>query len=310
MASMVRAVVLLAVAGCYTASPARGVPCDPAEPRCPAGQMCVPRGGDFVCDSEPGDVTIDGSLIDASSANDLDGDGVANAADNCPMKANANQANEDGDTQGDACDNCPPFPSMGADADGDGVGDVCDPHLLIPGDSIALFEGFAGGAIPQGWVATGTWSVQQGTLIVTTADNELDTLVVPYAHTQNQTISTFATIAALAGSLGGSIGIVDRFDGAEGIVCGGGRAGGDLFGLINASSGVFLNSKPHPFEVGTLYRITMTRTDKTYGCTTVQTNGDTVETSATFDNAAGPNIGFRIRTASAAYPWIMVVKSP
>ena len=272
--------------------------------------MCVSRGGEFVCDTEPGDVMIDGSLIDASSANDVDGDGIPNTSDNCPMKANANQADEDTDAQGDVCDNCPPFPSMGADADADGVGDICDPHLLIPGDSIALFEGFRGATLPAGWIAAGNWSVQNGNLIVTTNDTALKTVVIPYAHTQNQTISAFATITALENDLGGSVGIVDRFDGNEGIVCGGGRAGGDLFGLINAANGVFQNSEPHPFDVGTLYRITMTRTGKTYGCSTVQTNGTTVDTQADYDMMAGPNIGFRIRTASVTYPWIMVVKSP
>ncbi|MEO8380407.1 MAG: PA domain-containing protein [Acidobacteriota bacterium] len=48
---------------------------------------------------------------------DADVDGVADAADNCPNTANANQANYDGDGQGDACDN---------DDDNDGVPDNVD----------------------------------------------------------------------------------------------------------------------------------------------------------------------------------------
>jgi Thrombospondin type 3 repeat len=300
---------LLVLAGCYSASPPAGVPCDPIDPHCPSGQMCVSRGGEFVCDNEPGGVATDAST-DTSSPNDVDGDGVVNASDNCPMIANANQANEDNDATGDVCDNCPPFPSTGVDADGDGVGDVCDPHLLIPGDSITLFEGFAGTTLPAGWMATGTWTVAMGSLFSMAKANDLSTLVIPYTSTPHQTISAFATITALENQTGGSIGVVDRFDGNQGLHCGGGRAGGDLFGLINAANGVFQDSKPHPFEVATLYRITFERTDKTYGCSTIQTNGNTVQTGTDFDSTIGTNIGFRNRTASAIFPWIMVVKSP
>ncbi len=301
------------LAGCYSATPAAGVPCDPSAPSCPSGQQCVARGGAFVCDSDVGDPPIDGTPIDTSSVTDVDGDGVPNATDNCPLIANANQANEDGDTFGDLCDDCPPFPSTGADADGDGVGDACDPHVLIPGDSIALFEGFAGTAIPGGWTATGTWSVANGSLIASAAGDTLSTLVVPYAATANQTISSAATITALTQAGGGSIGIVDRFDGTNGLHCGGGRLSTTgLFGLIDAATGTFLSGPmPHPFEVNTLYRLTFTRSaDKTYQCSTVQVNGDMLTANTTFDKNAGTHIGFRNRVASASYAWIMVVKSP
>jgi len=39
--------------------------------------------------------------------NDDDGDGVVDAADNCPLVSNADQANGDGDSLGDACDESP-----------------------------------------------------------------------------------------------------------------------------------------------------------------------------------------------------------
>ncbi len=94
----------------------------------------------------PGEVTAD----------DQDGDGVANADDNCPDVFNPGQGDFDGDSVGDSCDPCPyaedpnncpkPDPtdkdgdgvanaddncpsianSDQADADQDGVGDVCD----------------------------------------------------------------------------------------------------------------------------------------------------------------------------------------
>jgi len=75
-----------------------------------------------------------------AAADDADGDGVANAGDNCAGVPNAGQANGDGDASGDACDadddndlvadagdNCPATANASqADADGDGLGDACD----------------------------------------------------------------------------------------------------------------------------------------------------------------------------------------
>lgn len=75
---------------------------------------------------------------------DLDGDGIADSADNCPAIANADQADSDGDGIGNVCeaviadadgdgvadsvDNCPETANANqADTDGDGVGNVCDP---------------------------------------------------------------------------------------------------------------------------------------------------------------------------------------
>ncbi|MEL6122841.1 MAG: thrombospondin type 3 repeat-containing protein, partial [Bacteroidota bacterium] len=58
--------------------------------------------------------------IEASCIDDADGDGVADADDNCPMTPNADQANNDRDDMGNACDD---------DDDNDGVPDTvdCDP---------------------------------------------------------------------------------------------------------------------------------------------------------------------------------------
>jgi imidazolonepropionase-like amidohydrolase len=45
--------------------------------------------------------------------NDRDGDGVANATDNCPDNANRDQADRDMDGKGDVCDPCPMAPNPG-----------------------------------------------------------------------------------------------------------------------------------------------------------------------------------------------------
>ncbi len=57
---------------------------------------------------------------------DLDGDGVANVIDNCPMTSNADQADADRDKRGDVCDNCVNVANYNqADSDSNGVGNVC-----------------------------------------------------------------------------------------------------------------------------------------------------------------------------------------
>jgi len=99
------------------------------------------------------------------STDDLDGDGIANAADNCPLifnpirpVDNGIQADADGDGTGDACDTtplgtnptfdpndkdndgipngedtCPYTPNEDqADSDGDGIGNACDPCPNTP----------------------------------------------------------------------------------------------------------------------------------------------------------------------------------
>ena len=57
---------------------------------------------------------------------DRDGDGVADALDDCPDVADAHQTNSDGDRFGDVCDVCPYLKSNDqSDRDGDGRGDRC-----------------------------------------------------------------------------------------------------------------------------------------------------------------------------------------
>ncbi len=91
----------------------------------------------------------------ATTENDADQDGVADASDNCPTASNPEQEDRDHDGVGDACDVCPMDPindpdadgrcgsvdtcptvnnADQADGDGDRVGDVCDncPTVINP----------------------------------------------------------------------------------------------------------------------------------------------------------------------------------
>ncbi|HHH28834.1 MAG TPA: hypothetical protein ENK57_10890, partial [Polyangiaceae bacterium] len=103
----------------------------------------------------PADAMVNGSnyYTGMSSTDDMDGDGINGAMDNCPLVFNpirpldnGIQADSDGDGLGDACDpdpvdasdvdgdgvpngedNCPTMPNMDqSDRDMDMIGDVCD----------------------------------------------------------------------------------------------------------------------------------------------------------------------------------------
>ena len=82
-----------------------------------------------------GAAAVDLIVKPANSDTDIDNDGVADFEDNCPNKANPDQADFDHDGLGDLCDNCSGVSNPNQnDLDGDGMGDACDPD--VDGDGV------------------------------------------------------------------------------------------------------------------------------------------------------------------------------
>lgn len=177
LVSMLALAATTLIAGCSTNSSSDG------ESDIATSQRALDSDGDGICNpglsepagsctgsdncpftANPSQDNLDGDRAGDACDPDVDGDGVPNAVDNCPLNANALvngvQPDLDGDGVGDACeddmdgdgipddgdgsgiagdayctggnvvncdDNCPRVPNpMQADANGDGVGDDCD----------------------------------------------------------------------------------------------------------------------------------------------------------------------------------------
>ncbi len=86
--------------------------------------------GDYEAELTVADAELSAlDTVTVAAIDDLDGDGVADAADNCPANANTDQTDTDGDMLGDACD---------PDDDDDGLPDAVETNTGVfagPGDT-------------------------------------------------------------------------------------------------------------------------------------------------------------------------------
>ncbi len=93
----------------------------------------LPDGdGDGIADA------ADACPLVADPQRDGDADGVGDACDACPALASSDRRDRDADGVGDACDNCPATPNADqTDADADGTGDACEDGPSGPPDTDA-----------------------------------------------------------------------------------------------------------------------------------------------------------------------------
>jgi hypothetical protein len=129
------------VAGTCDNDPASGDNCKPATPCTtsgPADPDCIHAGGTGVVGYEGGSLSTD---YPWTLDQDVDCDGAANFADNCPTVANGSAP-------------ALPHALTGAqrDADGDGVGDACDPKPALGNARSGVPKPV--NSLPDGWITT------------------------------------------------------------------------------------------------------------------------------------------------------------
>lgn len=314
----VRYFLWIGLAACYSPAFAPGSPCDPAKNNCPVGQFCVAQGGGHVCATSetPIDATAmpdQMTMMPDGSPNDLDGDGVLNADDNCPTKPNANQANEDGDAFGDVCDPCPPF-SDNSDSDGDGVGDLCDPNPNAVGDKIMLFEGFSAG-IPGSWLNTTGWTASNGDAKIVSSDGAVAYLGPTLVPAARSTVSIGFLPEALFGTGGHGFGVTNpatSMTGAAGYVCEmlTGPAQETQGGIVNLATGAPVMAMAMTWAVGDEMMLGFERANDTYGCLVIDGGSSATTMTNTSPTVTQPAIAIRSRSVSGRAHWFMYVTSP
>jgi hypothetical protein len=108
-------------------------PTDPVDPPAPTDPVDPPDPVDPTDPADPVDPTDPPVGPEDPPPPDGDGDGVEDAADNCPEASNPDQLDSDGDGLGDTCD--PEYSISPGDDDGDGKGDGEDncQNIFNPG---------------------------------------------------------------------------------------------------------------------------------------------------------------------------------
>lgn len=279
----------------------------PSGYRCEDG-MCRAPGFGGAC----GQMISDGPAPDiANPNNDDDGDTIKNVDDNCPQKANTNQANEDGDMRGDVCDPCPISPTSDGDGDGDGVGDGCDPDPTLT-NRIELFEGFADPASPSLLAAnvTGNWSFTGGNAKVQLSANQRGWILWPQQPHPTDVITIKYTIDTLPG--GAPIGIAATMDFAPatsvGVMCYLGRSPNSAVDGLHTFR--FNGTEPDravqvPYNLNQTITQRMTRNADVYSCLELSSNmqvGDPYPPMST-----NPMFGIFVIGFTVSYHFILIV---
>jgi hypothetical protein len=262
---------------------------------------------------------LDAPTIDGPPS-DVDGDGVANTADNCSTKHNPDQHDEDKDAVGDVCDNCPHLANTnqaqtGESATPNGAGDACDPRPQLAGDTIQKFYSFH--VPPAGTSTTGTWTIDadtyrytgggRGSLIVSGAR---DKVVVEVAGSVDSNTPDL-WLAVSAGETNNRYHDCGYYDCVD---CGGVNT--DFHnGMIEYFDGGFdllmaNHELPQRLSGAFTIRIAADSTTDRVTCTTSDTRGTATKTFNGADRLAPGTIGVRSEFASYRLRYLVVFGQP
>jgi hypothetical protein len=134
-------------------------------------------------------------LGDESQDTDDDNDGVADAADNCPLAANPSQSNVDGDALGDACDLIDNRPPPGPDTPTAELG-----RLFVA----RTVSGTVTIAFPRGFVPTGRARAAQKGLTFIPLEQAREIPVGSFLNTRRGTVNLTAAVNAAGATQSGN----------------------------------------------------------------------------------------------------------
>lgn len=272
------------------------------------GQSTLAPSGNNDTSSITGSVSsVTYTLSVSAPVTDTDGDGVADASDNCPTVANADQADADADGTGDACDSnafAPALVTAGPDADGNEGATLTTAGAFSDADgngTLAISKQSGAGTVTDNGDGTWSWSLP-------TTDNGFGTIVVQASDGEHTVVTdSFAWSAANVdptGTLGNSgpvdegspvtVSFANQFDPSSADTSAGLRYAfdcdnGDLSGATYASSGTD-SSTTCTFPDGPATEIVKARIiDKDDGYTEYTTTVvvDDVKPTVTIDSLSG-----------------------
>lgn len=289
--------------------------------RWPSVIALLVAGCGFSAELKSGQAPADAPTADGPP-DDIDADGVNNADDNCPTKANAAQHDEDMDFKGDECDPCPHLGGvLDEDIDMDGIGNGCDPRPTIAGDVLAYWNGFhvASAELPADMMmqhgSAARWNVTGGYLEFLATNDDWGVPTVDAGGPTHTTDTRFTIVDSFPTFTASAAGVAvdvpetdtDLFE-CQARTNNGRRemwrrVPSDLDGWVELD---FANATTD----NETYRIVLHRTASDLACTTTREGDQPVELASNLDAQGNTRAGLIARSVRVRFLYLAVYRSP